>query len=82
MAKTQRENFHHNLAAIVGAEGRGAVTALAETFGIHRVSMSRKIHGHEPFSLEEAEKIARHYGLSLTDMLVSPKEFSKNLASA
>jgi len=34
--------------------------AIAEVIGIHPVSLSRKIHGHQPLTVDELNKIAQY----------------------
>lgn len=80
MAKKQAENFKANLASLCA--GYGAVSQLADSLGVHRVTMSRIRHGHRAIDLELAESIARHYGHSLSDMLVAPTNFRKMLAAS
>lgn len=82
MAKKQVENYRHNLNTVLAEAERGAVTNLARKMNYHRVTMSNKLHGHDPVSMEEAETIADFFGYTLSDLLVSPKEFRKILASA
>ena len=82
MAKKQVENYRANLSEVVKEAERGSITKLARQMEIHRVTMSRKIHGIDPVSMEEAETIAAFFGYSLTDLLVSPRDFRKLLASA
>lgn len=79
MPRNQVANFQENLRAL--CTGYGAVTALAEHLGIHRVTMSRIVNGHEGLTMEQAVETAKFYDLDLSDMLVSPKEFRKILAT-
>lgn len=82
MAKKQVENYQKNLSEILTTAARGSVTELARQMGLHRVTMSRKLHGIDPVSMEEAETIAEYFGYTLTDLLAAPRDFRKLLISA
>lgn len=80
MAKQQRDYFYKNLEQLCSAYG--AVTALAQHLQIHRVTMSKIVHGHEDVTMSQAEEIAAYYGVKLSDMLVAPKIFQKTSAAS
>lgn len=80
MATQQRDHFYKNLEQLCSAYG--AVTALAQQLGIHRVTMSKIVHGHEDITMSQAEAIAAYYGVSLSDMLLAPKKFQKTSAAS
>jgi hypothetical protein len=80
MAKKQVDNFRANLGAL--CSGYGAVTSLATHLGVHRVTMSKILHGHQGIELEQAEAIADFYGVALADMLMAPGNFKKTLQAS
>ena len=80
MAQSAVECFSKNLASLT--EEYGAVSRLAEHMEWSRVHMSRVIHGHVAVSMEDAEKIAKYVGYSLSDLLLPPRKFSQNLQNA
>lgn len=80
LARKQVDNFRKNLQVL--CTGYGAVSELARHIGIHRVTMSRVVNGHESVELEQAEAIAKFYGIALSDMLVAPTDFKKILPVA
>jgi len=48
------------------------ITALAAATLIAESTLKRRLLGHSPFTLEEAGYIARHFGVSITDLLAGP----------
>lgn len=81
MAKREVDNFLANLRALCA--GYGAVTSLAQHLGVHRVTMSRIVNGHDDdLSLAQAEAIAKFYSRDLSELLVAPSQFRKTLAAS
>lgn len=80
MAKNQVDNFRENLRTL--CTGYGAVTALAQHVGIHRVTMSKVVNGHEDVTMDQAQGIAAYYGVELSDMLLPPTKFRKTSAAS
>lgn len=80
MAKKQIEHFHENLRQL--CSGYGAVTALAQHLNIHRVTMSKIVNRDDDVTMGQAEAIAAYYGVQLSDMLLSPKNFRKSSAAS
>ncbi len=76
LARNQVDYFRANLRVL--CTGYGAVTQLADHLGLHRVTMSKIVNGHEDIELSQAEAIAKFYGLSLSDLLVAPSQFKKS----
>jgi len=45
----------------------GKRAEVAKALGLHAVSLSRKIHGHQPLKLDELNKIALALGSDMDD---------------
>lgn len=75
MQALEHQNFTANLRE--QAKEYGLVSQLAEHIGVHRVQMSRIVHGRAKVDLEQAEKIANFLGFQLAQMLLPPEKFSK-----
>lgn len=77
-ARVQVEGDEYTLDTAVAAEVRAeiarhleiTVTSLAERLGCSRVSMSRRINGHRPFSAADLDRIAVLMGLRASDLVV------------
>lgn len=68
--------FRTNLRRVMAEKG---VTQeqLAERLGTKHPAISRILNGHRCPKLEACEKIADAIGVSLSDLLKNPKEFSE-----
>ncbi len=50
------------------------ITALAASTLIAESTLKRRLLGHSPFTLEEAGFIAKHFDVSISDLLAPPFE--------
>ena len=71
IAHAQTENFRRNLAAVCA--DRGSIQRIADRAAIHRVYLSKVLHGHAIPSIEVAARIADAAGLSLAAIFRNPK---------
>lgn len=77
LAHRQTERFRKNLGTV--CREHGAIQKIADDAGMTRAYVSNIIHGKVSPSLENSAKIADAIGLTLTDLLADPKEFSFQL---
>ena len=73
--QTEAENFRRNAKHLCSPWGE--VSRIAKKLGVSQPMITLVLQGKQRITLTFAEKFARKYGLSLTEMLVPPKEFRK-----
>jgi transcriptional regulator with XRE-family HTH domain len=71
----ETDNLRQNLKAL-SAE-YGSVQRLSEALGVHRVQLSRMLHGRAQFRVDQAEKAAEFYGYTLRELLLPANQFEK-----
>lgn len=77
LAQRETERFCKNLASLCSEHG--SIQKLADDAGMTRAYVSNVIHGKVSPSLEHAANIASALNLSLSDLLMDPKEFSRQI---
>ena len=80
MAQKESVNFQRNVAALCAEYGD--IQRIADSAGIHRVHLSRIIHGHVVPSIDMASAIASALSVDLKDLIGSRKKLLEKLASA
>lgn len=75
MAADSESSFRFRANVLRLLEERGAtITDIANALSMSRPSLSRALHGHDDFTFDRAERIARYFSLELRDLLQPVKK--------